>query len=351
MTNIFSSIGLPAKPIMLAPLAGVSDSPFRKICAKNGADLTYVEMLSATALVYGNAKTFGMMAKDSEETNVGVQITGRNAEEVARAVEIISREHFVTIDINMGCPVKKVVATGCGSAILRDPERVYTTTRMACEATHLPISAKIRLGWDHGSKNYLEVADAIEKGGAKWLTVHGRTRSDDYSAPVDLFAIKELKQKLKIPVIGNGNVLNPMDAKAMLDSTDVDGLMVSRGALGNPWLFHAIRNPEFRLSREQWYRDIKQHMAWQLKHQSTPAVCMRKHLLWYLKGWPDGANVRRQVNEINNYEEVLAIIDEFYACLVAKDIDERLAVGESEDSRFTWEPKYEMDREHDRAVF
>ena len=171
-TSVFEKIGLRARPVFLAPLAGVSDHPFRRICAEQGADLTYVEMISATALVYNSARTIEMLKRHGAERLLGVQITGSSAEETARGIAILNEFPFETVDINMGCPVKKVVKTGCGSAILKDPERVRRTLELARAATDRPVSCKIRLGWDHASLNGVEVAQAAAAGGAAWITVH-----------------------------------------------------------------------------------------------------------------------------------------------------------------------------------
>ncbi|MCX6123154.1 MAG: tRNA-dihydrouridine synthase family protein, partial [Proteobacteria bacterium] len=220
--NIFTRMGLPPVPVILAPLAGVSDHPFRRICAEAGAHLTYVEMISATALLYESRRTFDMLKRHDSENILGVQITGKSADEVGRAIEILDRMPFDTIDINMGCPVSKVVKTGCGSGILRDPERVFQTVKMARAATSKPLSAKFRLGWDKASINWREVSDAIESGGADWMTIHGRLRSDDYGAPVNLEDIAALKHKSKIPVIGNGNIFSRKDWLYMQETTGVD---------------------------------------------------------------------------------------------------------------------------------
>ena len=171
--NVFTRrLGLPFAPVILAPLAGVSDHPFRRACARHGADLTYVEMISATALLFESRRTFDMLKRHESESILGVQITGKTADEVGRAVGILDKMPFDTIDINMGCPVNKVVKTGCGSGILKDPKRVYETTKLARESTGKPLSVKIRLGWDRDNVTWPEVLDAAEMGGADWITIH-----------------------------------------------------------------------------------------------------------------------------------------------------------------------------------
>lgn len=352
---VFKTLGISSSPVMLAPLAGVSDYPFRSVCEENGADLTYVEMLSATALCYGSEKTFDMLFRHESEKKVGVQITSKSVDEMARSTEIVNKYPFETIDINMGCPVKKVVKAGCGSAILRDPERVYETTEAAVQNSDKPVSVKIRLGWTPGELTYLEVADAAESAGASWLTVHGRTRSDDYSAPVDLERIAELKRRLSIPVIGNGNVFSFEDAEHMKRVTGVDGVMVSRGALGNPWVFREIKTGNKRVDLGEWAQLVDRHLKRQIEtyaDQPFSAVCMRKHLLWYLKGWPGVKAVKDEVTRSESNTEARKVIERYYNDLRQKGLTTRAYVSLSTEQggRFVWDPKWEMDRRLDRGV-
>lgn len=353
--HIFERLGLPGTPLILAPLAGVSDHPFRRISTVEGADLTYVEMISATAMLYESRRTFEMLKRHDSEQKLGVQITGPSAEQVGKAVAILDKMNFDTIDINMGCPVKKVVKTGCGSGILRDPERVFQTVKAAVENTDKPVTAKFRLGWDKASRNAVEVAQAIEAGGAVWMTIHGRTRADDYSVPVDLDGMREVKDSVKIPVIGNGNIFQRSDAEHMLSVTGVDGLMISRGALGNPWLFDEIKTGDNVVSLEDWEATILQHLDWQLEEYgdtaTSAAVCMRKHLLWYAKGWNGVKTFREGVNNISSMTVARSMVLEFTKGLRERGVTHRSSIvqGESE-VRFAWDPKYDMDRQLDRGV-
>lgn len=350
----FQRLGLPKFPVILAPLAGVSDHPFRRACSRHRADLTYVEMISATAMLYESKRTFDMLKRHESESILGVQITGKTADEVGRAVAVLDKMPFDTIDINMGCPVNKVVKSGCGSGILRDPARVYDTTRMAREATGKPLSVKIRLGWDRSSVTWPEVLDAAEQGGAEWITIHGRLRSDDYGVAVNLDAMAELKRRAKIPVIGNGNVFSRMDALYMRERTAVDGVMVSRGALGNPWVFNAIKYGETPVMIDEWETTVTDHLAWQqLEYGDTGsgAVCMRKHLLWYAKGWPAGKTLREAISQTGKISDCLQLVQDFAADLRARGIVERAQVWPSDQSnRFQWDPKFDMDRQLDRGV-
>ncbi|MFW7380784.1 MAG: tRNA dihydrouridine synthase DusB [Oligoflexus sp.] len=352
--GVFQRLEISSFPIILAPLAGVSDHPFRRICQHYGADLTYVEMLSATALLYDSRRTWEMLKRHSEERRVGVQLTGRSADDVGRAVARLHDLNFDTIDINMGCPVRKVVKTGCGSAILKDPERVQATVTAARSATDRPLSAKIRLGWDRQSINGIEVAQAIEAGGADWLVVHGRTRADDYSVAVDLEEIARIKASVSIPVIGNGNIFSRADAELMREATGVDGVMVSRGALGDPWLFREIQTGERRVGLEEWLRSVLDHLGWQQEeygNQGAGAVCMRKHLLWYAKGWPGVKQLREAINQSQTLTDARALIEEFAAGLSAQGLTHRLETGDLDQAeRFNWDPKWDMDRKLDRGV-
>jgi nifR3 family TIM-barrel protein len=311
-------------------------------------------MLSATALLFESPRTYEMMARHPEEKILGVQVTGRNADEIGRAVEILGRRSFETIDINMGCPVQKVVKGGCGSALLRDPELVYAMAKAAVNATDKPLSVKIRLGWDRSSMTCFEVADAVQSAGAAWLTVHGRFRCDDYAVPVDLDRIAEIKRRLRIPVIGNGNLFSHEDVEMMFRVTGVDGVMISRGALGNPWVFREIKTGSNRLTRDEWLETVFRHLDYQAETYGDAghgAVCMRKHLLWYVKGWQGAKRLREQLGQNQSMSEARAALSEFAAELgrIAQDVRHEIA-QESGTTRFRWDPKFEMDRQLDRGV-
>lgn len=353
---VFARLGLSAQPVLLAPLAGVSDHPFRRVCTARGADLTYVEMLSATALLFESPRTYEMMGRHPSEARLGVQVTGRDADEIGRAVEILSksRHAFETIDLNMGCPVAKVVKSGCGSAVLKDPALVYAMVGAATRATDKPLSVKIRLGWDRNSMTAYEVADAVERAGAAWLTVHGRFRSDDYAAPVDLERIAEIKRRSTIPVIGNGNLFSAKDVEVMRRVTGVDGVMVSRGALGNPWVFREIKTGSAAVSLDEWLAGVEEHLALQSETYGDAghgAVCMRKHLLWYVKGWPGGRKLREQLGQSHSMAEAATLLRAFADELRRGGHLQRFeSTQEGSSPRFVWDPKYEMDRRLDRGV-
>lgn len=350
----FRRLGLPANPVLLAPLAGVSDHPFRRVCARQGADLTYVEMLSATALLFESPRTYQMAKRHPDESILGVQITGKSADEVGRAVAILDKMPYETIDINMGCPVQKVVKAGCGSAILKDPARVAETVRLAKASTDKPLSVKIRLGWDNKTLTGLECAQAAAEAGAAWITVHGRLRSDDYATPVDLDGIGAIKSQISCPVIGNGNLFGRGDTQHMSRAAGVDGTMVSRGALGNPWIFREIKTGDASVSLSEWRDTVLDHLRWQgeeYNYSVGSAVCMRKHLLWYVKGWPGARTLRDQLSQMSSLTEAAAAIATFADDLAAQGQLSRLPFQlEGVASRFVWDPKFEMDRGLDRGV-
>lgn len=340
---------------MLAPLAGVSDSPFRRICTELGADLSYVEMLSSVALAHGSKKTLKMLERHPSEAKLGVQITGRSADDFARAVEVLNRFSLTTIDINMGCPVRKVVQHGCGSALLRDVAKAHTIIKTVVNAARVPVSVKIRLGWDHASRNFLELGRAAQDAGACWVTVHGRTRSDDYSREVDLAAIYQLSSSLDIPVIGNGNLFGPADALHMRQVTGVAGLMVSRGALGNPWVFSQIKGKLDSISLDQWHKVVSAHLSYQ-RHwygdNEKAVIVMRKHLLWYLKGWPHAKRYREKLSQACSFAAASEILAEFRSLQQHSSNLSRQGEGQvPARERFIWDPKFDMSKDFDRGVY
>ncbi|MDE3269694.1 MAG: tRNA dihydrouridine synthase DusB [Pseudomonadota bacterium] len=318
---MFSLLGLNANnPLVLAPLAGVSDFPFRRLCHDYGAQLTYIEMLSSQPIIRGNRRTLAMMACKKGNGKLGVQLTGQNPDEIGAAVRILDDHDYDTIDINMGCPVRKVVNSGCGSALLRDERLVHQVVARARQATSKPLSVKIRLGWDRQHLNYLAVGKAASDGGADWLTVHGRTRSENYSRRVDLDAIKTLRAALPIPVIGNGDLLAFHDYQRMLATTGVAACMIARGAMGNPWIF---RYRPQRLGVDEWQTGVLKHLHYQQQEygDSIRAIsCMRKHLLWYLKGWSGSKPFKEQVLKLESFAAAQQVIADCVALLNAAGV-------------------------------
>jgi tRNA-dihydrouridine synthase B len=339
--------------LILAPLAGVSDYPFRLLSQKCGADLTYVEMISVKALIYQNKKTLELISRGEGEQSLGVQITGNEIDDFKKAVEILNGYDFDTIDINMGCPVRKVVKTGGGSAILQDTDKVYKVMSAVSREADIPTSAKIRLGWDRNSLNFLETADALERGGAEWVSVHGRTRSEDYSYPVDLGAIAEIKKLLSVPVIGNGNIFCHHDYVQMKNKTGVDHVMVSRGSLGNPWVFKQIKTNHNHVSVDEWFDLVMVHLELHRKQYENclniACLTMRKHLLWYLKGWKGSCEIKKSLLLVSDFDSVYQILNDYknYLKSQSEDIFRSFQHLKSRNDAFYWDPKFDMDRKLD----
>ncbi|KAB8033409.1 tRNA dihydrouridine synthase [Fluviispira multicolorata] len=342
--------------VFLAPLAGVSDIPFRRICQELGAGLTYVEMLSATAIAYNNKRTFEMMARHASENVLGVQITGPTAAQVAHAISVLDKQGFETIDINMGCPVRKVVTAGCGSGILKDPERISETVKLARSATSRPLSAKFRLGYTRENINVVNTVERVLAENVDMFTIHGRTRSESYSTPCDLSGIKlamhtALANSKPVIKVGNGDVFDLSSALKMQQETACDAIMVSRGALGNPWIFKEILSakkvqPEF----SEWLDVVFRHLDYQEEHfgkTKLAAILARKHLLWYSKGFPASKSLRDVLNRVEDLNDARALLKN-YAANTPKDFI-RYA-GSNTDLSSDYDPKYEMDRKLDRGV-
>lgn len=343
--------------VFLAPLAGVSDIPFRRICQEMGAGLTYVEMLSATAIAYQNKRTFEMMARHAQESVLGVQVTGPCAEQVASAVRYLDEQGFDTIDINMGCPVKKVVNAGCGSGFLKDPQRISETIKQSRAATNRPLSVKYRIGY---TRDAISVTDTTERAlleNVDMFTVHGRTRSEGYETPCDHKNIAkaiEVGNRFSSTVVkvGNGDLFSYSSAYLMQQNTHCDAVMVSRGALGNPWIFQEIlNNKPVAPSFAEWLDLVMRHISYQQEHYGNnklAAILARKHLLWYTKGFPASKAVRETLNRVESLDAAREILKS-YAANIANSTLRSFSNG-SEAVHSSYDPKYEMDRVLDRGV-
>jgi tRNA-dihydrouridine synthase B len=370
--------------VLLAPLAGVSDVPFRRICQELGAGLTYVEMLSATAIRYRNRRTFEMMARHPDEKILGVQVTGPSAAEVEEAVGVLASQGFSTIDINMGCPVRKVVGAGCGSAFLRDQPRLVETVARARAATLLPLSIKYRLGYTREEVNVELTTRNGVLGAVDMVTIHGRTRSEGYDTPVDFAGIRRgveagraaaserVEVPVPVPIVGNGDVFCHASASSLVAATGCDAVMVSRGALGNPWVFSEIlAGQPLNPTLAEWLEVVLAHIALHEAHYGkgrTAAVLMRKHLLWYAKGFPGTKALRDAFNVVEDLDDARSRLESFAAKLPsslkrfasearmadanAAQSGERTVAAPASAQRglHAYDPKYEMDREHDRGV-
>ena len=345
---------LPNRAI-LAPLAGVTDIPFRRLCNDMGAGYAFVEMLSATAIRYRARRTLEMMRRHDKEARLGVQLTGGSAGEIAEAIAFLDTQGFDSIDINMGCPVRKIVRKGWGSALLLNPAGVREIVERAREATRLPLSVKIRVGYDADCINVAETAACIAEAGAVMLTIHGRTRNERYGAPVRYDCIAEgfrqARKAARPPVcVGNGNVLDRPSALQMLHETHCDAVMISRGVLGNPWIFRELlgtrpHNPTL----QEWLEGVLQHLAYHREHYGDnrmAAVVARKHLIWYMRGFRGSRAMREKLSVVESLDD-------------ARDLFRRFASEHPPDAvRFEAEqapahdedPSAAMDREHDRPL-
>jgi tRNA-dihydrouridine synthase B len=303
-----------SKPLyILAPLAGYTDLPFRRVVKRFGADLTVSEMISSNALVYGSEKTKKMIEKSPNETPYSVQMAGSDTEIVKRAVEILNREDGVDIiDLNSGCPVPKVVKSGNGSGLLKDLKKLESVTRTIKESSTKELtSVKVRIGFD--SKFPVEIAKAVENGGADFITVHGRTRSGGFKSEVDYDAIAEIKSSVSIPVIANGDITDFEKANFVLNHTKADGVMIGRGAIGKPWLFYQLQKGSDEVSKELKREIILEHFDSMIYfYGERGTVLFRKHLHTYSKGIDGASEFRNLVNSLENSVEMRSSIERYF---------------------------------------
>lgn len=293
-------------PFFLAPLAGITDAPFRRLCKEQGAGLVYSEMVSGKGLYYNDKATERLLRIYADEKPVAYQIFGSEPEIMSfTATKLADRENCI-LDINMGCPVPKVVKNGEGSALLKDPKQVEAVVKAAVASAGKPVTAKIRIGWDAENINAVEIAKVIEASGASAIGVHGRTREQYYSGKADWKIIRQVKEAVSIPVIGNGDVFSGKDAIGMLEQTGCDFVMIARGALGNPWIFREALAlwkgqpvPAPPSLKEKVETIIKHFdLLFEEKGEYAAVREMRKHAGWYLKGIPGSAGIRRELNSI-----------------------------------------------------
>lgn len=301
------------KVYALAPLAGWTDLPFRQTVKKFGADLTVSEMISSNALVYNAKRTKKMLEKSDLETPYSVQLAGSSAEVIKKAVEILNEEEGIDIiDLNAGCPAPKIVGHGSGSSLLKDLELLRSIVETIKETSNKKMtSVKIRLGFDQ--KIGPEIAKAVEAAGADFLVVHGRTKVGAYKAPVDYDQIAEVKASVKIPVIANGDITSFEKAHEVMEHTKTDGVMIGRGAMGNPWIFRQLKEGKAFLSRAEKRDVILEHFDNMVEfHGDYGTVLFRKHLHNYSKGYDEASTFRHTINRIEDVVEARKLIEEFF---------------------------------------
>lgn len=308
-----------ANNLILAPMAGVTDLPFRLLCKEQGAGLLCMEMVSAKGIYYQNKNTESLLAIDEREHPVSLQLFGSDPQIISEMAKRIEERPFDILDINMGCPVPKIVNNGDGSALMKQPLLAGRIIEATARAIKKPVTVKIRKGFDEAHVNAVELAQIAEASGAAAIAVHGRTRDQYYSGKADWDIIRKVKESVSIPVIGNGDILTPEDAIAMKNETGCDGLMIGRGAQGNPWIFaqlnHYFKTGEYlpKPSAAEMTEMVLRHASMQIECKGTLMGMreMRKHAAWYTGGYKHAARLRGKINEVETYAELEELLRTF----------------------------------------
>lgn len=305
--------------LILAPMAGVCDLPFRLLCKEKGCDILYTEMISAKGLYYNNKNTGPLLMTTEEEKPIGVQLFGSDPELLADMANKIEDRGFAFVDVNMGCPVPKIVNNGEGSALMKDPKLIGDIVSAMVKKCRLPITIKIRSGFDEEHINAPEIAHIAEVSGASAIAVHGRTRSQYYSGHADWDVIRQVKERVTIPVIGNGDINDVFDVIKMREQTGCDGFMIGRGARGNPWIFDEIKTyletgeikarPVLHEIKDMMLRHAR--LMIEYKGEFTGIHEMRKHVAWYSAGFKDSSKLRNLINQVETYDEMVELLDRY----------------------------------------
>lgn len=309
-------------PLALAPMAGITDLPFRLICRRLGCGMTVSEMVSAKGLLYKNVKTTEMLRIDNGERPTAIQLFGSVPAELAEAARMVEASGADMIDFNMGCPVPKIVNNGEGSALMKNPQLAHDILAAMVKAVKIPVTVKFRAGWDDNNRNAVEIARAVEAAGVSAVAVHGRTRQQFYEGKADWSIIADVKQAVKVPVFGNGDIFTVADGLRMLEQTGCDGLMIGRGADGNPWLFTALaaalrgeplpEPPSLKERLAQAAEHLEMLIAY--KNEVVAVKEMRRHISAYLKGMPHAAEFRGRFHKVDTQEQFSKLLAEYSEC-------------------------------------
>lgn len=309
-------------PLALAPMAGITDLPFRLICRRLGCGMTVSEMVSAKGLLYKNVKTTEMLRIDDGERPTAIQLFGSVPAELAEAARMVEASGADMIDFNMGCPVPKIVNNGEGSALMKNPQLAHDILAAMVKAVKIPVTVKFRAGWDDNNRNAVEIARAVEAAGVSAVAVHGRTRQQFYEGKADWSIIADVKQAVKVPVFGNGDIFTVADGLRMLEQTGCDGLMIGRGADGNPWLFTALaaalrgeplpQPPSLKERLAQAAEHLEMLIAY--KNEVVAVKEMRRHISAYLKGMPHAAEFRGRFHKVDTQEQFSELLAEYSEC-------------------------------------
>lgn len=309
-------------PLALAPMAGITDLPFRLICRRLGCGMTVSEMVSAKGLLYKNVKTTEMLRIDDGERPTAIQLFGSVPAELAEAARMVEASGADMIDFNMGCPVPKIVNNGEGSALMKNPQLAHDILAAMVKAVKIPVTVKFRAGWDDSNRNAVEIARAVEAAGVSAVAIHGRTRQQFYEGKADWSIIADVKQAVSVPVFGNGDIFTVADGLRMLEQTGCDGLMIGRGADGNPWLFTALAaalrgEPQPQLpSLKERLAQASEHLAMLIDYKNEVVAVkeMRRHISAYLKGMPHAAEFRGRFHKVDTQEQFSQLLAEYSEC-------------------------------------
>lgn len=309
-------------PLALAPMAGITDLPFRLICRRLGCGMTVSEMVSAKGLLYKNVKTTDMLRIDAGERPTAIQLFGSVPEELAEAARIVEASGADIIDFNMGCPVPKIVNNGEGSALMKNPKLAHAILAAMVKAVKIPVTVKFRAGWDDNHRNAVEIAKAAEAAGVSAVAVHGRTRQQFYEGKADWQIIADVKKAVSVPVFGNGDIFTVADGLKMREETGCDGLMIGRGADGNPWLFRELaavlagKEQPMKPTLEERLAQAAEHLKMLIdyKGEYISVKEMRRHISAYLKGMPHAAEFRGRFHKVDTKEQFLELLAEYKVC-------------------------------------